>query len=75
MILRDLMKYMADGDLDTAFTARCGIPRDKLAEERARALRCAELFSDRYDSDAAREISLLSVSGRSEISRIPFSIC
>lgn len=68
MKLRDLKKYIADGDLDTAFAARCGIPRDKMEGHRLRALRCAELFCDHYDSDDAREVSLLSVGGRSEIS-------
>ena len=68
MILRDLIKSIADGDLNTAFAARCGIPRDKLAEEHSRALRCAELFGERYDTDGDRDVMLLSVSGRSEIS-------
>ena len=68
MKLRDLIQSVADGDLDTAFAARCGIPEDNLAEERARTLHCAELFGDHYDPDAAREVSLLSVGGRSEIS-------
>ena len=68
MKLRDLIQSVADGDLDTAFAARCGIPEDKLAEERARTLHCTELFGDHYDPDHAREVSLLSVGGRSEIS-------
>lgn len=68
MKLRDLIQSVADGDLDTAFAARCGIPEDKLAEERARTLHCAELFGDRYDPAAERDVMLLSVGGRSEIS-------
>ena len=89
MKLRDLMKSIADGDLDTAFAARCGISRDvmdrkpqrdsrldlvmaarhtKMDRYRIRALRCALLFSQHYDPDSTREVSLLSVSGRSEIS-------
>ena len=66
MKLRDLIKSIADGDLDTAFAARCGTPEDKLAEERSRALHCADLFGDRYGGE--RDVMLLSVSGRSEIS-------
>ena len=89
MKLRDLIQSVADGDLDTAFAARCGISRDvmdrepqrdsrldlvmaarhtKMDRHRIRALRCALLFSQHYDPDAAREVSLLSVGGRSEIS-------
>ena len=68
MTRNDLIKSLAEGQLDDSFTARCGIPQDKLEIQRRRAIRCAELFGDRYDPAANRDVCLLSVGGRSEIS-------
>ena len=64
----DLIKSLAEGQLDASFAARCGIPQEKLDIQRGRALHCAELFGDRFDPAADRDVCLLSVGGRSEIS-------
>ena len=68
MNLRELKTTITAGDLDTAFAARCGIPAQNTDTQRQRALRCADLFASRYDSDGSRDVMLLSVGGRSEIS-------
>ncbi len=68
MKLRELKTMIAGGDLDTAFIARCGIPAQNTDHQRSRALHCADLFASRYDPTDSRDVMLLSVGGRSEIS-------
>ena len=68
MNCRDLIHSLTEGQLDASFAARCGIPARNTEIQRQRAVRCADLFISRYDADAARDVMLLSVGGRSEIS-------
>ena len=61
-----LKSNISSGALDADFAARCGIAPENIPAQRERALRCTDLFSSLYGAE--REVSLLSVGGRSEIS-------
>ena len=68
MTVTELTEKIRGGALDAAFAARCGIESARVPAQRERAVRCAQLFSEKYGAGAAREVSLFSVGGRSEIS-------
>jgi len=68
MKLSALKNSAASGALDADFAARCGIAPENIPAQRERVIRCAELFAQLYDTPDGRDVSLLSVGGRSEIS-------
>lgn len=68
MTVSELTEKISAGALDAAFAARCGIDSARVPAQRERAVRCAALFSEKYDAAGTRDVSLLSVGGRSEIS-------
>ena len=65
MTLASLKNEILSGALDASFAARCGISEDRIPAQRERAVRCADLFAEKYGDG---DVSLLSVGGRSEIS-------
>ncbi len=68
MTIREWKAHILTGDRDEAFAARCGIAPERIPEQRARAVRCAELFAQKYDAEQLRAAEFFSVGGRSEIS-------
>ena len=65
MTILDLKTKISSGALDADFAARCGIADENIPTQRERAVRCADLFAELYGE---RDVALLSVGGRSEIS-------
>ena len=68
MTVNELIARVKAGDFDCAFTEKCGLAADRIQDQRARVIRCAELFADLYDHERKRDVPLYSVGGRSEIS-------
>ena len=66
MTILDLKSKITSGALDADFAARCGIASENIPTQRDRAACCADSFAELYGAD--RDVSLLSVGGRSEIS-------
>ena len=66
MTVSEITSAVRAGALDADFTARCGVAPALAEMQRERVLRCADAFADRYGAD--RDVTLLSVGGRSEIS-------
>ena len=65
MTILDLKSKISSGALDADFAARCGIADENIPTQRERAIRCADSFAELYGD---RDVALLSVGGRSEIS-------
>ena len=67
MKLCELKNLVSSGKLDASF-ASCGVGDNDILSYRERVMKAADSFASLYDKAGERDVALLSVGGRSEIS-------
>ena len=67
MNICELKNLVTSGKLDARF-ASCGVTGDAVTAYRERIISAADSFAELYDTDCTRDVALLSVGGRTEVS-------